>query len=180
MTGGHGGATPQQYTRAMAPHSIVKRLLDAGMQFTEMSQSSAEKLVNEFVKAGQVRRKDAGKTVQELVDRGRSSTEHLMASVQSEVSKQLARFADQVDGLEDRIEDLARSVGMMAKQAAPAAPAAAKKAPAKKAAVKKAPVKKSPVKKAAVKKAPVKKAPARKAAGSSGVAKVVATKSTKR
>ena len=66
----------------MAPNTILKRLLDAGMQFTEMSQNTAEKLVGEFVQAGQVRRKDAERTVQRLVDRGRSSTEQLARSIQ--------------------------------------------------------------------------------------------------
>ncbi|MEK7426560.1 MAG: hypothetical protein AAB131_22280 [Actinomycetota bacterium] len=157
----------------MAPHTIVKKMLDAGVQFTEMSQSSAEKLVSEFVKAGQLRKKDAGKTVQELVDRGRSSTEQLLSVVQSEVAKQLARFADRVDGIEDRIEDLAKSVGAMAKRTAAPAPAAA--APAKK-----APAKKSPAKKAPAKKSAAKKSAAKKAAGTSGVAKVVATRAAKR
>jgi polyhydroxyalkanoate synthesis regulator phasin len=160
----------------MAANTIVKRMLDAGVQFTEMSQSSAEKLVNEFVKAGQLRKKDAEEAVQELVDRGRSSTEHLFALVQSEVAKQLSRFADRVDGVEGRIEELAQSMGVTSKPQAPAKTAPAKKSPAKKA----------PVKKSAAKKAPAKKAPAESAApvkhgtGPSGVAKVVATKSSNR
>ena len=93
-------------------HTLLKRLLDAGMHFTEMSQSTAEKIVNDFVKAGEVRRKDAAKAVQELVERGRSSSGQAMSAAQSELAKQLGRLADQLDGLETRIEDLAKSVGV--------------------------------------------------------------------
>ena len=47
----------------MTDSPLLKRLLDAGAQFGEMSQKNAEKLVNDFVKAGQLRRKDAEKTL---------------------------------------------------------------------------------------------------------------------
>ncbi|HAP77707.1 MAG TPA: hypothetical protein DCR14_16705, partial [Acidimicrobiaceae bacterium] len=86
----------------MAAHPLFKRLLDAGMQFTEMSQEQAEKLVKEFVKTGQARRKDSEAMVQQLVERGRSATEQLVATVQAELSKQLGRFADRLDDVEDR------------------------------------------------------------------------------
>ena len=43
----------------MTGSPVLRRLLDTGMQYTEMSQKNAEKLVSDFVKAGQVRRKDA-------------------------------------------------------------------------------------------------------------------------
>ena len=114
---------------AMPGNPVLKRLLDAGAQFTEMSQSTAEKLVNEFVRNGQVRRKDAEKTVRQLVDRGRASTEHLLSSIQSEVAKQLGRFADRIDDVEDRIEDLAQQLGLRAKKSAPAQTAPAQQRP---------------------------------------------------
>ncbi len=186
------GVAPGQYTAAMTANTILKRLLDAGMQFTEMSQSSAEKLVNEFVKNGQLRRKDAEKTVQQLVERGRSSTEQLFSAVQTEVAKQLGRFADRIDDLEDRIEDLAESLGLAAKanqDASPSAPpvtASSVEVPAEQAAkaatpAKKAPAKKAPAKQAPAKQAPAKKAPAKQAPGtSSGVAKVATKKAAKR
>jgi polyhydroxyalkanoate synthesis regulator phasin len=150
----------------MAAKPLFKRLLDAGMQFSEMSQQSAEKLVSDFVKAGEIRRKDAERTVGLLVERGRSSTEQVLASVQSEVSKQLGRFAEQIDDIEDRLEDLAERMGMRSKSSAGATPSggAAKKAPAKKAPAKKAPAKKAPAKKTAAKKTAAKKAPVKKAA----------------
>jgi polyhydroxyalkanoate synthesis regulator phasin len=166
----------------MGTEKIVKRMLDAGVQFTEMSQSSAEKLVHELVKSGKLRKKDAEHVVQDLVDRGRSTTEQLIAAVQSEVAKQLARVADRVDDLEARIEDLAHTVGVAKK--APSAPVAEDPVPAapKKPAAKKPAAKKAAPKKPAAKKAAPKKPAAKKAAatGSSGVAKVVATRSANR
>lgn len=157
----------------MAPN-MIKRLLDAGMQFTEMSQSSADKLVRDLVHNGQLRRKDAEKTVQQLLERGRTTSEQLVATVQAEVNKQVARVTDRLDGIEHRLEELASKlgVGQPVAPAAPAKPDATEKAPAKKAsAAKKAPAKKA----AAATKAPAKKAPA----GPSGVAKVATKKAAK-
>jgi polyhydroxyalkanoate synthesis regulator phasin len=149
----------------MTGSPLLKRLLDTGMHFTEMSQKNAEKVVAEFVKAGQVRRKDADKAVQNLVERGRATTEHVVGLIQAEVSKQLGKFARRLDDVESRVEDVAGNMGLAAKKAAAGpsgvAKVAAKKAPAKKAAAKKAPAKKAAAKKAPAKKAAVKKAPAK-------------------
>ena len=91
----------------MSGTSLLKRMLDAGMQFTEMSQEQAEKLVKEFVKAGQARRKDSSELVQQLVDRGRTATEQWVSAAQSEIGKQLNRFAGRLDEVESRVEELA-------------------------------------------------------------------------
>ncbi len=147
----------------MTGSPLLKRALDSGMQFTEMSQKNAEKLVSGFVKAGQLRRKDAEKTVQRLVERGRSTTEHFVSLIQAEVAKQLGRFAQRLDDVEARVEDVASNFGIASKAKAPATKAAAKQAPAKKAAAKKAPAKKAPAKKSPAKKATVKKATVKKA-----------------
>ena len=172
---------PPGKLRCMTGSPVLKRLLDAGMQFTEMSQKNAEKLVSDFVKAGQLRRKDAEKTVQRLVERGRATTEHVVCLIQAEVAKQLGKFAERLDDIEARVEDVASNVGLGSKASAAKAAAqqatgpsgvarvVTRKAPAKKAAVKKAakkaPAKKAPAKKkTAAKKASVKKAPAKKSA----------------
>ena len=150
----------------MTGSPVLKRWLDTGMQYTEMSQKNAEKLVSDFVKAGQVRRKDAEKTIKQLVERGRTTTEHVVSLIQSEVSKQLGKFAKRLDDVEARVEDVAGNFGLGSKTPAKKAPAPAKKAAAKKAPAKKAPAKKaagpSGVAKVAVKKASAKKAPAKK------------------
>jgi polyhydroxyalkanoate synthesis regulator phasin len=158
----------------MTGSPVLKRLLDTGMQYTEMSQKNAEKLVSDFVRAGQVRRKDAEKTVKQLVERGRTTTEHVVGLIQSEVSKQLGKFAQRLDDVEARVEDVASNFGLGSKSAAKKAPAAVVRpaaAPAKKAPAKKAAKKKAPAKKAAIK-----RAPAKTAAGPSGVARVAVKK----
>jgi polyhydroxyalkanoate synthesis regulator phasin len=166
-------------------NSPVQKFLDAGVQFTEMTRKQAESIVTSWVKSGEVRRNDAEKTIQQLIARGKETSEKINAMVEAEVSKQVAAARSRFDELEARIESLAKQVGFPtsstpAKKAPAKKQAAAKKAPAKKqAAAKKAPAKKQ----AAAKKAPAKKqaaakkAPAKKqAVGSSGVRKVSATR----
>jgi polyhydroxyalkanoate synthesis regulator phasin len=151
----------------MSGNALIKRLLDAGMQFTGMTQEQAEKIVKELVRNGQARRKDSEKLVEELVSRGREVTESAVAAMQAEWAKQLGRFAARLDDIESNVEEIAQKLGITKKPAPAAAKSAAPatKAPAKKAAAKKAPAKKAPAKKAApaAKKAPAKKAPAKKA-----------------
>ena len=143
----------------MAQSDVIKRYLDAGAAFTQLTQKRAEAIVAELVAAGEVQAAQATQAVQDLVERSRATTEAIVAQVVSEVSAQvnslgLATKSD-IDRLEKRIDAVAKS---------PAPKAAAKKAPAKKAAAKKAPAKKAAAKKAPAKKAAAKKSPAKKAA----------------
>ena len=131
--------------------NVVRKLIDSGIHFTEDSQAKAEKLVKGLVKSGELRRKDAEQTLQTLIARGKETSDRILSLVQAEVAKQMSRFTDRVDVVEDRIEDLAGRMGVTAKDAVKKAAAPVKKAAA-------------PVKKAA---APVKKAgPAKRAATS--------------
>ena len=52
----------------------IQQLVDSGMQFTEMQRQQAEKLVGQWVSAGEVRRADAERTVQTLIDWGKQTT----------------------------------------------------------------------------------------------------------
>jgi len=166
----------------MTAQPLLKRLLDAGLQFTDTTQDQAEKLVREFVKNGQARRKDTEVLVDQIVARGRGAAEQLLATVQAEVTRHTARLTAQLDELEARVDDLAARLGVSvpgkkSASAAPAtAPAAAKKAPAKKAAAKKAAAKKVAAKKAPAKKVAAKKAPAKKAAAATPAKKAAAKK----
>ncbi|MCB0986921.1 MAG: hypothetical protein H6519_10360 [Microthrixaceae bacterium] len=159
----------------MAQSKVLKKFLDAGVAFTEMTQAKAEALVKELVKAGEVQTEQAQVLVAEIVDRSRRNTELLVEQIRGEIIASadawgLATIADL-----DRIEKLIQSVVSPRKTSAPKAAgtaatapakkAAAKKAPAKKAAAKKAPAKKAPAKKSGAKKAPAKKAAAKKSAG---------------
>ena len=84
--------------------SPIKKFLDAGLQFTEMSRQQAESLVKSLVKAGEVRRKEADELVQTLIERSRETSEHISALVQQEVSKQMAALASQFEEIEARVE----------------------------------------------------------------------------
>ena len=176
----------------MAKNPLIKRYLDAGMAFTQMTQSRAEAIVKDLVKQGEVKSKQAEELIEELIERSRANTEGLLEMVRTEVRDQLVSL-----GLLDADDDTSttpaptatpvtdEAVGGPARKAAtkrsPSKAAAkrstAKKAPAKggaagqtKAAAKKAATKKrSAAKKAGAKKATTKKAAAKKAApGSPG------------
>jgi len=159
----------------MTAKPLLKKLLDTGVMFSGMTQDQAEKLVRELVKAGEARRKDSAKLVEQLLSRSREVGGSTLASLQAEIAKQLGRVAGRLDVIEQRVEELAQRVGLMSKAEPVAAPAAATKAPAKKAPAKKAPApaKKAPAKKAPAKKAPApaKKAPAKKAPAKKAPAK---------
>ncbi len=126
----------------MAKNDLIKRMLDSGMTFTQLSQSKAEALTKELVQQGEMKRKEAAKLVDAIVDRGRETTEKLVGMIQDEVAKQLARFANQIDDIEDRIEDLAERMGIGSKDTpspvvAPEPVVTAPKSPARKAAARK-------------------------------------------
>src|SRR3954468_15871964 len=96
----------------MTGPNVLKRILDTGGTYADMWQKNAEKLVAVFVKAGQVRRKDAEKMVHTLVDRGRERTEYLINVIRAEVTKQLGVFAGQLDDIEARVEEMAANLGL--------------------------------------------------------------------
>ena len=183
---------------------MLKRYLDAGMAFTAMTKSRAEGIVRELVKTGEVQRDQVQSQVDELIDRSRRNTEHLVALVRKEVSSQLAEFGTTIKGdlksLERRLnEKLGGSPGAAPPATAPArkapakkAPAAAKKAPATKVAATNEPAAKAPAKRAPKKqgrpatvaaeppapdkKVPAKKVPAKKVPANEVPAKKVAAK----
>ena len=130
----------------MAQTDMLKRYLDAGIAFTQLTQQKAEGIVRELVKAGEVQTNQAQARVQELLDRNRENIEALTQLIAAEVRSQLA------------------NVGVGKK---PAAKKAAAPAPAAKAAPRKVPATRTAVKKTGT---PAKKAvkktatPAKKAA----------------
>jgi polyhydroxyalkanoate synthesis regulator phasin len=141
----------------MAPTDSWKRYLEAGMAFTHLTQERAEALVKRLVKAGELGTEQAQQAINDLLDRSRENTEHLIDVVRTEVRSQLA------------------GLGLAAKTDA-AAKTAAKKAGVKKASAAKTPAKKAPAKKTAAKKTAAKKAPAKKAATKTTAKKLPAKK----
>jgi polyhydroxyalkanoate synthesis regulator phasin len=149
----------------MARNDFVKRYLDAGLEFTSLTQSRAEAIVKDLVKAGEVQADQARDAVNELIERSRRTSERLLETVRSEVRDQITSLGlasqSDLDKLEERIAGVVSSATASLKGMADSASGAAR--PAKKAAAKRAPAKKTAAKKAAAKRAPAKKAAAKRA-----------------
>jgi polyhydroxyalkanoate synthesis regulator phasin len=166
----------------MPQNDLLKRYIDAGLSFGALTQSRAEALVSDWVKAGELQADQAREAVADLLARSRETTERLLATVRKEVQAQvismgLASQAD-LDRLEERIGGLVESVTTpshqaveLAKQAAaPAKDAVAKAAESASQAARKA----AGTTKKATKKATQKSAPATKAATKKKAAKKAA------
>ena len=120
----------------MAQTDLLKKYLDAGLAFTQMTQQRAEAIVKDLVKAGEVQAEQATQRRNELLDRSRKNTEVLMATIRKEVREQVKSLglATQHD-----VENLRKEIASLKRGSSSGpAKAAAKKAPAKKAAAKKA------------------------------------------
>jgi polyhydroxyalkanoate synthesis regulator phasin len=139
----------------MAQNDVFKRYLDAALEFSALTQSRAEALVKDLVKAGEVQADQARDTVSELLERSRKNSEKLIETVRTEVKGQISSLGlaskEDIDKLEKRLSSLVEAA------TGPVRKAAAKATPAKKPAAKKPVAKKAPAKKAPAKKAPAKK-----------------------
>jgi polyhydroxyalkanoate synthesis regulator phasin len=121
----------------MAQTDLLKKYLDAGLAFTQMTQQRAEAIIKDLVKAGEIQASEATKRRQELVERSRQNTEKMVESIRNEVQQQVRTMglATQRDitALRKEIAALKKSAPVKATASkAPATKAPAKKAPAKK------------------------------------------------
>jgi polyhydroxyalkanoate synthesis regulator phasin len=119
----------------MAQTDLLKKYLDAGLAFTQMTQQRAEAIVKDLVKAGEVQAEQATQRRNELVERSRQNTENMFAAIRKEVGEQVKALGLATQG---DVEALRKEIAAL-KRAAPAKAAAAPKkaAPAKKAAASK-------------------------------------------
>ena len=92
----------------MAQGDILKRYLDAGLAFTQMTRERAEAIVSDLVKEGEIRRKEAQERIEELVERSQRNTEELLAIIRREVNEQIKALG---------LEDLAKRAGVGGKGA---------------------------------------------------------------
>ncbi|HVM08780.1 MAG TPA: hypothetical protein VM345_09965 [Acidimicrobiales bacterium] len=86
----------------MAQGDILKRYLEAGMAFTQMTRERAEAIVQDLVENGEVRRKEAQKRVEEILQSAQKNTEDLVSLIRREVTEQLRNLG---------LEDLANRAG---------------------------------------------------------------------
>src|SRR3954447_11915034 len=126
-----------EYAAGMAQNDLIKRYLDTGVAFTQLTQAKAESIVKDLVKTGEVQTEQAQAMAQALLDRSRKNTEKLVATGRKEVRDQASDLGLATQADIARLEKKINSLKAPAKKA-PAKKAAAKKAPAKRAAAKKA------------------------------------------
>lgn len=123
----------------MAEADPLRKYVEAGIAFTQLTKARAEAIVRELVKAGDLQRDQAQDRVEELLDRSRKSTDGIVGLVRREIEKQLSSMGfatkDEVDKLEARLEG---RLAAMATAAAPAAKPAKTGAPKKAAPIAKA------------------------------------------
>lgn len=136
-----------------------KRVLETGMQFTELRRSQAHRLAIDLVAQGQLARDQIGAAVDELIEISRRRSEELRAIVSTEVQRQLGALGlatkRDLEALERRLHATTRAA---------AKPTRAGTAPAKKKAAAKRPARKMPAKQNAAAKPAARKVPAKKKA----------------
>ncbi|MEA3020212.1 MAG: hypothetical protein QOI47_1736 [Actinomycetota bacterium] len=123
----------------MAQTDLLKRSLDAGVAFTQLTQQRAEAIVKELVKAGEVQAEHATQRRNELMERSRQNTERLLGLVRKEVRDQVRSLglATQAD-----IASLRREIAALKKSVTATKTTATKNTATKATATKKAPAKK--------------------------------------
>ena len=102
----------------MAQHDILKRYIDAGVDFTSVTQARAEALVKDLVRAGEVQADQAREAVTDLLERSRRSSERLLRTVRTEVRAQITSLGLVSQADLDRIERrISKALGTAAKSA---------------------------------------------------------------
>ena len=122
----------------MAEDDLLRRLLDAGMTFSAMTQARAESLIRDLVRQGEVQAEQAQATIDELLDRSRRNSERWLEAVRSEIDQQIANLnlatRDDIERLVQRFADVAATAFhqmMPDRFGGQAAPTPGKAAPAK-------------------------------------------------
>jgi polyhydroxyalkanoate synthesis regulator phasin len=110
----------------MAASDPWKRYLDTGMELTNLTRERAEKIVKEFVKAGEVQREHAQQRVDDLLDRSRKVSSALAEAVRAEVTRQLTDLGLVKPAPAKKVEASSPKAASSAKKAT----SAAKKKPA--------------------------------------------------
>jgi len=98
----------------MATNERIRKYLDAGSVFGQVTRGRAEEIVRELVNAGDIQRSQAQEWVDTLVDRSRKTSDQIIEMVRHEVATQLNR----VDG--KAIENLSKQVADVLKKSADA------------------------------------------------------------
>jgi polyhydroxyalkanoate synthesis regulator phasin len=116
----------------VAAIDVVRKYLDTGLEYAQVTREKAEEAVRDLVKAGEVRAEEAQDAVRDLVERSRRYSEELNERIRNEVKAQLSKVQPatqaELEELRQRVADLEKKA-----KARPAArKPAAKKPPAAK------------------------------------------------
>ena len=113
----------------MAETNVLKRFLDAGVAFTQMTQTRAEAIVKDLVSAGELQTNQTQAAVNELLERSRQNTERLLEQVRKDIQAQVGNLglATKAD-----ITRLERQIAALKSPGRASAKKATKRAPAKK------------------------------------------------
>jgi len=160
----------------MPENDLLRRSLDAGVAFTQLTRKRAESIVREWVRNGEVNREQATARVEELLERSRQNTDALLAVVRKEIDDRVAAL--NLVTRED-LAHLASRLGLPMRGAKAATPrSSATKSAASKSTAKKATATKSPAEKTAAKKAAAKRTAPQKSSAAKKSASVVGTRAT--
>jgi polyhydroxyalkanoate synthesis regulator phasin len=167
----------------MPDNDQLRRYLDAGVAFTQLTRQRAESIVKDLVRSGELSREQTATRVEELLEWSRQNTEAVVSIVRKEIDDRVAQLnlvtRDDVSGLLARLglpgaaAAARRATGA---RRGTATKATARKSTAKKTTARKSTAKKATAKKATAKKAPAKRSPATKTAAKRSPAKTSAKK----
>jgi polyhydroxyalkanoate synthesis regulator phasin len=73
----------------MAENDLLKRSLEAGLNFTHITRERAKELVQELVKEGKLSSEQASKAAEELINWSKKTTESIRNMVSTELKKQI-------------------------------------------------------------------------------------------
>lgn len=73
----------------MAENDIIKRSLEAGLNFTQMTRERAKEIVQDLVKEGKISSEQATKAVEDVLNWSKKTTEHIRNLVATELKKQI-------------------------------------------------------------------------------------------
>ncbi len=91
----------------MANNERIRKYLDAGSVFGQVTRGRAEEIVRELVNAGDIQRNQAQEWVDTLVDRSRKSSEQIIEMVRREVAAQLNKVdAKAIENLSKQVADV--------------------------------------------------------------------------
>jgi polyhydroxyalkanoate synthesis regulator phasin len=102
----------------------LRKYIDAGMVFTQLTRQRAEEIVRELIHNGEVNREQATRWVEELLERSRQSTELLLGVVRKELDDRISALnlvtRDDLANLAARITGVAGPRGASRAQGAKA------------------------------------------------------------